>query len=68
LTDTSINPATRLATDYLSRFNEAVMLLGMLSNCPEVRDEFLAWEPMSYREHFRLSYFKTRDVAIAAYD
>jgi 8-oxo-dGTP diphosphatase len=68
LTDTSINPATRLATDYLSRFNEAVMLLGMLSNCPEVRDDFLAWEPMSYREHFRLSHFKTRDMAIAAYD
>ena len=23
---------------------------------------------MSYREHFRLSHFKTRDVAVAAYD
>ena len=23
---------------------------------------------MSYREHFRLSHFKTRDLAIAAYD
>jgi len=32
LTDTSINPATGLATDYLNRFNEAVMLLDMLSN------------------------------------
>ena len=30
LTDTSINPATGLATDYLNRFNEAVMLLDML--------------------------------------
>src|SRR5262245_51512995 len=35
---------------------------------PEFRPDFLAWEPMSYREHFRLSHFKTRDVAIAAYD
>jgi hypothetical protein len=61
LTDTSINPATGLATDYLDRFNEAVMLLDMLSNCPEFRDDFLTWEPMSYREHFRLSHFKTRD-------
>jgi hypothetical protein len=66
--DTSINPATGLATDYLNRFNEAVMLLDMLSSCPEFRDDFLAWEPMSYREHFRLSHFKTRDRAIAAYD
>jgi|SRR5262245_45483654 len=53
LTDTSINPTTELATDYLNRFNEAVMLLDMLSSCPEFRDDFLAWEPMSYRDHFR---------------
>jgi hypothetical protein len=50
LADTSINPATGLATDYLNRFNVAVMLLDMLSNCPEFRDDFPAWEPMSYRE------------------
>jgi hypothetical protein len=49
LTATSINPATGLATDYFNRFNEAVMLLDMLSNCPEFRDDFLTWEPMSYR-------------------
>jgi hypothetical protein len=42
LTDTSINPATGLATDYLNRFNEAVMLLDMLSACPEFRNDFLA--------------------------
>ena len=56
--DTSINPATGLATDYLNRFNEAVMLLDMLSSCPEFRDDFLAWEPISYREHFHLEHFK----------
>jgi hypothetical protein len=54
LTEARINPATGLATDYLNRFNEAVMLLDMLSSCPEFREDFLAWEPMSYREHFRL--------------
>jgi hypothetical protein len=68
LIDAHINPETGLATDYLNRFSEAVMLLDMLSSCPEFRADFLAWEPMSYREHFRLSHFKTRDVAIAAYD
>ena len=68
LSDAHINPATGLATDYLNRFNEAVMLLDMLSSCPEFRADFLAWEPMSYREHFRLSHFKTRDLAVAAYD
>ncbi|MGA8959288.1 MAG: hypothetical protein WB475_03670 [Pseudolabrys sp.] len=68
LSDANINPATGLATDYLNRFSEAVMLLDLLSNCPEFRADFLAWEPMSYREHFRLSHFKTRELAIAAYD
>jgi hypothetical protein len=68
LTDARINPATGLATDYLNRFNEAVMLLDMLSSCPKFRDDFLAWKPMSYREHFRLSPSKTRDLAIAEYD
>ena len=66
--DAHINPATGLATDYLNRFNEAIMLLEVLSGCPEFRTDFLAWKPMSYREHFQASHFKTRDLAIEAYD
>ena len=66
--DANINPATGLATDYINRFSEAVMLLDMLANFPEFRADFMAWEPMSYREHFRLSHFKTRNLAVAAYD
>lgn len=68
LSDANIHPETGLATDYLNRFNEAVMLLDMLASCPEFRADFLAWKPMSYREHFRTSHLKTRDLAIAAYD
>jgi hypothetical protein len=68
LSDANINPATGLATDYLNRFNEAVMLLDMLASCPEFRADFLAWKPMSYREHFHASHLKTRELAIAAYD
>ena len=66
--DANINPATGLATDYLNRFSEAVMLLDMLASFPEFGADFMAWEPMSYREHFRLSHFKTRNLAVAAYD
>ena len=40
----------------------------MLATCPEFRDDFLSWEPMSYREHFRASHSRTRDLAIAAYE
>ena len=68
LAEANINPATGLATDYLNHFNEAIMLLEMLSSCPECRDDFLGWRSMSYREHFEASRFKGRALAIAAYD
>ena len=68
LADANINPATGLATDYLNHFNEAVMLLEMLSMCPDCLDDFRDWRPLSYREHFEASGFKGRDMAIAAYD
>ncbi len=68
LADANINPATGLATDYLNHFNEAIMLLEMLSSCPDCRNDLLAWQPMSYREHFQASRFKGRALAIAAYD
>lgn len=64
----TINPRTGLATDYLNRFNEAIMLLEMLESCPECLEEFLAWKPVSYREHFANSRFTDRRAAIAAYD
>ncbi|MBI3705423.1 MAG: hypothetical protein HY244_16620 [Rhizobiales bacterium] len=64
----NINPATGLASDYLNHFNEAIMLLELMSSCPDCRDDFLAWQPMSYRQHFEASHFKGRELAIAAYD
>lgn len=66
--DANVNPLTGLATDYLNHFIEAVMLLELISSCPDCRDDFLSWRPMSYREHFAASRFKTRDMAIAAYE
>jgi len=68
LANVNINPATGLASDYLNHFNEAIMLLEMLSICPDCRDDFLAWQPRSYREHFEASRVKGRSLAIAAYD
>lgn len=65
LAEVNINPATGLASDYLNHFNEAIMLLEMLPIC---LDDFLAWRPMSYREHFEASRVKGRSLAIAAYD
>jgi hypothetical protein len=64
----NINPRTGLATDYLNHFNEAIMLLEMIPDMPECAEDFLGWHPLSYREHFKASNFKARDLAITAYD
>jgi hypothetical protein len=64
----NINPRTGLATDYLNHFNEAVMLLEMVPDMPECAEDFLAWRPLSYAEHFTASNFKARDLAIEAYN
>ncbi len=64
----NINPRTGLATDYLSHFNEAIMLLEMIPDMPECAEDFLAWHPLSYAEHFIASNFKARDLAIQAYE
>src|ERR1700754_5300821 len=64
----NINPRTGLATDYLNHFNEAVMLLEMIPDIPECAEDFLAWTPLSYAEHFTATNFKARDLAIEAYE
>jgi len=64
----NINPYTGLATDYLNHFNEAIMLLEMIPDMPECAEEFLEWQPRSYREHFAASNSRGRELAIAAYD
>ena len=37
----NINPRTGLATDYLNHFNEAIMLLEMITDMPECAEDFL---------------------------
>src|SRR3954468_8853535 len=64
----NINPKTGLATDYLNHFNEAIMLLEMIPDMPDCFQDFLDWQPLSYREHFTASNFKARDLAISAYE
>ncbi len=67
LAKANINPATRLATDYLNHFNEAIMLLDLVATMPDCLPDLMAWRPMSYPEHFAHSSFKDRDLAIRAY-
>jgi hypothetical protein len=63
----NIVPATGLATDYLNVFNEAIMLFGLLPDMPDMIDELLVWQPLSYEQHFARSGFQAKDLAILAY-
>lgn len=63
-----LNAKTRLSTDYLNHFTEAVMALEMVATMPEFLNDLLAWTPRSYREHFAASRFSDRHEIIAAYD
>lgn len=67
LASANIVPATGLATDYLNVFNEAVMLFGLLPDMPDMIDELLVWEPLTYEQHFRRSGFQAKELAILAY-
>jgi hypothetical protein len=64
----NINPRTRLATDYLNHFNEAIMMLEMLAAMPDCIVDLVEWRPLTYPEHFAAANFKDRDLAIVAYE
>lgn len=67
LESANINPHTGLATDYLNHFNEVMMLLEMLPAMPDCSEDILAWEPLSYEEHFMQSGFSEKQLAVMAY-
>ena len=67
LAEANINPATRLATDYLNHFNEAIMMLELAPQMPDCIADLAVWRPLSYCEHFAASNFKERELAIVAY-
>lgn len=64
---TTIDPATLLSTDYFNHFNEAIMLIGMLPEMPEMLDDVDAWQFRTYCQHFRASGLGIAPLAIDAY-
>ena len=63
----NINPDTGLATDYLNHFNEVAMLIDMLASMPDVVEDIMEWRPITYPEHFHVTGFRAKDLAIEAY-
>lgn len=64
----NINPVSLLATDYLNHFNEIHMLLCMINDMPDCLEDILQWSPLSYQDHFKISGFQNKDLAIEAYN
>lgn len=64
----NINPHTGLATDYLNHYNEIAMMIATLGDMPEMREPVLEWRPVGYATHFRMTAFRDRDLAVAAYE
>lgn len=64
----NINPNTRLATDYLNHFNDVVMMLELVPDMPDCAEDVVGWTPVDYRDYFRRSHFRERDLAIYAFE
>ncbi len=64
----NINPHTGLATDYLNHYNEIAMMIATLGDMPELREPVLAWQPVGYATHFRMTGFRDRELAVEAYE
>jgi hypothetical protein len=64
----NINPTTGLTTDYLNHFNEAIMVLEMITVMPDCIPDLQDWHPKTYREHYLGSSLSHRTAIIAAYE
>jgi len=64
---TNINGKTLLATDYLNHFNEIVMLLEIIPECPECFADTRSWTSKDYPRHFADSSLSEKTLAIEAY-
>ncbi|HEX2580512.1 MAG TPA: hypothetical protein VHL08_00870 [Dongiaceae bacterium] len=64
---TSVNEYTLLATDYLNCFNEICMMMELIPSMPECLEDCLAWQLLTYEEHFRRSHIADAQLALEAY-
>jgi hypothetical protein len=64
----NINPATGLATDYLNHYNGVAMMISALGAAPDMAGTVLDWRPLGYAAHFRITGFRERELAVAAFE
>lgn len=60
--------ADALSNDYLNHFSEALMLIELAADAPEVAEDLREWRPLDYRAYFSQSQLRRAPEALAAYD
>ncbi len=69
LDGTNINKTSMLTTDYLNHFSGVLMLIEMLPADPlGMAPDVLEWSPISYSDHFDVSGFRDKELAVKAYE
>lgn len=68
LDGTNINTTSMLTTDYLNHFSGVLMLIEMLPADLEIAEDVLEWSPLSYEEHFEVTGFRDKELAVKAYE
>jgi hypothetical protein len=58
----------QLSTDYLNRYNEALMLIEMAAFDISLVEDLQAWKPLSYIEHFNTSRLRCAPGAVLAFE
>jgi hypothetical protein len=58
----------QLSTDYLNRYNEALMLIEMAAFDISLVEDLKAWKAFSYVEHFQAAQLRCAPGALIAYE
>ncbi len=65
---TNIDEITLLSTDFFNSPNEAIMIIDMVADMPELLSELKEWRPKTYVEHFQTSFLPFAELAIKCYE
>lgn len=60
-----VNPKSGIANDYLNIFYELLLLIENLPVIPEMIDDVINWQPVSYSEYFQRSRLPGSSAALA---
>lgn len=63
-----VNPKSGIANDYLNIFYELLLLVENLPVIPEMIDDVINWQPVSYSEYFQRSRLPGSAAALAIHE